>query len=275
MFCKKVFVYMLIKSRLFPKLGVLMSMKLNDFADSSWLKLNLSPKTIKNYQNSYNYNARKNLGNLMLSDINRTDINSCIITLQPNIAYQTLMALRCVFKFAHRLELVVVDPTEGVKVPKVIPRPLSFLTWEELSQKEFGRQANRIKFLALHGLRYSEAAALTVDDIKRNRVYINKSIYGATKSRHSVRSVPYLGYFEKFPKYQNTIAEKLKPSGVNVHSLRKTYAYILKTSNIHVTTAAKLMGHSNPLITLKLYTQVKDDEIDMAGVAINDFLKRY
>jgi hypothetical protein len=32
------------------------------------------------------------------------------------------------------------------------------------------------------------------------------------------------------------------------------------------------MGHSNPLITLKLYTQVKDDEIDIAGIAMNKFL---
>lgn len=39
-----------------------------------------------------------------------------------------------------------------------------------------------------------------------------------------------------------------------------------------MTTAAKLMGHSNPLITLKLYTQVKDDEIDIAGIAMNKFL---
>jgi integrase len=109
-------------------------------------------------------------------------------------------------------------------------------------------------------------------DSQKDRLITNKSIYGATKSRHSVRSVPYLGYFEMFPKYQNSIADKLKPFGVNVHSLRKTYAYILKTSNVHVTTAAKLMGHSNPLITLKLYTQVKDDEIDIAGVAMNKFL---
>ena len=46
-----------------------------------------------------------------------------------------------------------------------------------------------------------------------------------------------------------------------------------KTTNIHVATAAKLMGHSNPLITLKLYTQVKDDEIDLAGITMTEYLK--
>jgi integrase len=53
--------------------------------------------------------------------------------------------------------------------------------------------------------------------------------------------------------------------GVDIHSLRKTYAYFLKTNQVHVTTAAKLMGHSNPMITLKIYTLVRDDEIGNIG----------
>ena len=46
-----------------------------------------------------------------------------------------------------------------------------------------------------------------------------------------------------------------------------------KTTNTHVTTAAKLMGYSNPLITLKLYMQVKDDEIDLAGITMTEYPK--
>ena len=80
-----------------------------------------------------------------------------------------------------------------------------------------------------------------------------------------------LGYVE-FPTYQGAIAKALKPHGVTVHSLRKTYAYTLKSSNVHVTTASKLMGHSNPMVTLKIYTQVLDDEIDKSGDAIRDYL---
>jgi len=50
-----------------------------------------------------------------------------------------------------------------------------------------------------------------------------------------------------------------------VHSFRRTYAYLLKTQGIHVTTAQRLMGHSDPMMTLKIYTSVLDDEIDAAG----------
>ena len=61
---------------------------------------------------------------------------------------------------------------------------------------------------------------------------------------------------------------------VNMHSLRKTYAYLLKSSQIHVTTAAKMMGHSNPLVTLKIYTLVLDDEIAKSATALEGFIAK-
>ncbi len=69
----------------------------------------------------------------------------------------------------------------------------------------------------------------------------------------------------------NRVVSLPSPHGVTVHSLRKTYAYTLKSSQIHVTTAAKMMGHSNPLVTLKIYTLVLDDEIAKSASAIEYF----
>jgi len=43
---------------------------------------------------------------------------------------------------------------------------------------------------------------------------------------------------------------------------------LLKTQGIHVTTAQKLMGHSDPKVTMKIYTQVLDDEIDKTGAIL-------
>jgi integrase len=61
------------------------------------------------------------------------------------------------------------------------------------------------------------------------------------------------------------LRKSLANAGVHIHSLRHTYAYLLKTSRVHVTTAQKLMGHSDPKITLGIYTRFRDDEIDEAG----------
>ena len=95
---------------------------------------------------------------------------------------------------------------------------------------------------------------------------------GDTKTVAGNRVVPLLSPFPGFAKSQKRLATLLKPHGVTVHSLRKTYAYTLKSSQIHVTTAAKMMGHSNPLVTLKIYTLVLDDEIAKSAIAMEAFI---
>jgi integrase len=77
-----------------------------------------------------------------------------------------------------------------------------------------------------------------------------------------------MGYFAEFPLTYKAIRKAAGIHGVTVHSFRRTYAYLLKTQGVHVTTAQKLMGHSDPMMTLKVYTSVLDDEIDAAGMLL-------
>ena len=112
------------------------------------------------------------------------------------------------------------------------------------------------------------AVVLTPDDIRDGRVYVNKPIHGGTKSQSGNRVVPLVGDFELFPKSPKTLRKVLDPHGIHIHSLRHTYAYILKSQGIHVTTAQKLMGHSDPKITMAIYTRVLDNEIDNAGAIL-------
>ena len=114
---------------------------------------------------------------------------------------------------------------------------------------------------------------MTEADIVNGRVYVKRSKWGETKTPSGVRSVPLMSEFVEFPKYQDGIARALKPYGVTVHSLRKTYAYMLKSSDVHVTTAVKLLGHSNPMVTLKIYTQVLDSEIDKSGELLRSYMR--
>jgi site-specific recombinase XerC len=70
------------------------------------------------------------------------------------------------------------------------------------------------------------------------------------------------------------LRKALKPYGVTIHSLRHTYAYLLKSKGVHVTTAQKLLGHSDPKITLAVYTRVLDSEIDDVGNVLTLVSKR-
>jgi site-specific recombinase XerD len=48
----------------------------------------------------------------------------------------------------------------------------------------------------------------------------------------------------------------------------------LKKQGIHVTTAQRLLGHSDPKITLSIYTRVLDNEIDDAGTVLTLMVKK-
>jgi integrase len=90
----------------------------------------------------------------------------------------------------------------------------------------------------------------------------------APKSRPKTQKLPYFGHIMQFPKTRLSIVKTLASYGVTIHSLRKTYANFLKTNDVHVTTAAKFLGHSDPMVTLKIYTLMRDDEIDEIGIKL-------
>jgi integrase len=237
-------------------------------AEMVWTLSNLAPKTIQNYRNSYRRNISASLGKISIEDVSTTDLLKALAPLTPQTYFQTLMAVRVIYREAIAMGIAQVSPAQGIKPKKIHVAPKKFLTWQQVKSTDFGKYDNQIKFLALHGLRWGEAIVLTEDDVKDDKVYITKSKAGPTKTSSGNRIVPYFGYFKPFPKSRHAIANKLQEYGVTIHSLRKTYAYFLKSNQVHVTAAAKFLGHSNPLVTLKIYTLVRDEEIDEIGDAL-------
>ena len=243
-------------------------MLLDEFASYCWTFLPVTKKTIENYRGAYLRNISQSLGQREMSEITKREFLDLLSPLTPPNYFQTLMAARVIYREALTRDLLNESPVASIKAPKSRPKHQKFLTWDEVSKINFGKYDQNIKFLALHGLRWGEAVALTADDIYEEKVHINKSKYGPTKTQSGVREVPYFGQFTPFPKSRVAIAKSLSKHGVTIHSLRKTYAYFLKTNDIHVTTAAKFLGHSDPMVTLKIYTLVKDNEIDEVGAKL-------
>jgi integrase len=175
------------------------------------------------------------------------------------------MLVKTIYREAKLYGACTTNPADGLRTPKIQISEKKFLTWEEVDSIDWGRYNEQIRFLALHGLRWSEAAAIRESDIRDGFVFVSKTVNGACKSKSSVRKVPYLGHFAQLPLSYKPLQKCANKQGVTVHSLRRTYAYLLKTQGVHVTTAQKLLGHSDPLMTLKVYTSVLDSEIDDAG----------
>lgn len=234
--------------------------------------LPITEKTRYTYTWCFNRHFDEVLGGCKLREISRQDIERVISPLPSQSGYQALMVIKTLFREAHERGWVPDNPTKGIRAPKVRVNSAPFLTWDEVRDGFFGDYDNHIRFLALHGLRWGEAVALRESDIKDGLIHITRSIHGPTKTESGVRVVPYLGHFERFPATRKPLAKVLKPYGVTIHSLRKTYAYILKTNNVHVTTAQKLLGHASPMVTLAIYTKVLDQETLETGMRLSQTL---
>jgi integrase len=231
--------------------------------------LPIRQKTFATYHSMLKLHIFPSLAHRDIGTIKRIDIQGAIQGLPPQTSAMSLAVIKTVFREALAQEIIDASPAHGVSGPKIMVKPRDFLTWEEVSNGTFGKYTTHIRFLALHGLRWSEAVALTVDDIRDDRVWINKSIHGQTKSKAGIRSVPLVSPFKVFPRSPKTLRKVLKPYGVDIHSLRHTYAYLLKQQGVHVTTAQRLLGHSDPRVTMNVYTQVLDNEIDDVGLLLS------
>jgi integrase len=186
----------------------------------------------------------------------------------------SLAVIKTIFREGVSRGLIEESPADGVKTPGIQVIPRKFMTIEELERADFGRYKPQVMFLAYHGLRWSEAMALTEADIRDGRVYISKSIHGQTKTKSGVRSVPLMSPYIPLPKSPKTLRKVCHENGIHIHSLRHTYAYLLKTSGVHVTTAQQLLGHSDPKVTLGVYTGFRESEIDEARTLMQNYISR-
>jgi integrase len=249
-------------------------MTTNEWVETLWQVLSVRPKTIQSYRNLYNRHLKPVIGDLRLDEMDVELMQKKLLELPPQTSRHALMLLKTIYREAVLYGVATELIPHKLKCKPVQVQQKPFLTWEQVNDVDWGRYNNQIRFLALHGLRWSEAVVITHADIRDGFVYVNRSKNGACKSLSGVRKIPYLGHFEPLPKSYKPLQKAVSMQGITVHSLRRTYAYLLKTQNVHVTTAQKLLGHSDPLMTLKVYTSVRDEEIQETGENLRNFLMK-
>ena len=249
-------------------------MLVSEWATKYWDVSTVTKKTLYDYKSVFGRVISPHFGHLDLDAVVLMDVQKMVLSTTPYQARLSLMIVKTLYREARMYGLTDKNPTLGVKLPKRPEPKRVFLTWEQVNALDWGKYNDQVRFLALHGLRWSEAVALTQEDIANDYVTVNKSIYGSTKSASSNRKVPYIGHFSVFPKTYKALAKAVNKHGITVHSLRRTYAYLLKQQGVHITTAQKLLGHADPMVTLKIYTSVLDNESDSVGLMLRSFIKR-
>jgi integrase len=243
-------------------------MKFDTFINTYFELLQIRPISKYTYQSIYRNHVTEYLKNKQIQDITKIDIQSMLSKIQsPSVRSNTFTFLKSIFREALNYDVITINPMNNLKNIVYTPAKKDFITWNELKHMNLGKHQNKYLFLATHGLRISEALALTSQDIRDGYVHIEKSIYGSLTKSGKNRRVPYVGYFEsdwlKTRRGMNYLLKK--NAGVTLHSLRKTYAHLLKTSGVHPQVAQKLLGHSSIKLTMDLYTEVLPEEIEDAG----------
>lgn len=237
-------------------------MSLNMWAEEAWTLMNLKPLTLKNYQWKYNKYLRPL--ELPLS-LNRRQVQAIINKLDAPTDRVVLATLSTLLSYAVEYDMLDSNPCFKIRTKKYIKPKREWLPFDALPVLDNEVYSEAIRFIASTGMRLGEAWAVTEQDIadaeRTGWLEINKSIHGTTKSGKA-RRVPYLGHGVKVPRSRQ-FSECLHP--LTIHSLRYTYAHMLKQRGVHPQVAQKLLGHSSITLTMDLYTGVLDTELDEAA----------
>ena len=247
-------------------------MILNEWSEVCWSLLTVRTRTLKDYKYKYAKHIAPVFGEQELESVTRKQVQGWILSLEPTVGKACLPILKTLYREALNYEVCESNPTLGIRRKPHNAPDRTFLLWDDLNSRDYGRYGDLFRFMALHGLRWGEVQALTQADIRDGLVYVNKSMYGPTKNAQS-RVVPYMGFYGDFPKSYKWARIALRDSaGVTIHSLRYTYAYLLKAASVHPQAAQHLLGHSTITLTMDLYTKVLPDEITNAGDLLRNSL---
>lgn len=174
-------------------------MLVNDWAEKVWPVLTVRPRTLHDYKRLYKRHLAPSIGSYEVDLVPPMVLQQKLLSLPAQTSRHCLMLVKTLYREAKLYGVCVVNPADGLKTPKILISDKKFLTWDEVDAIDWGRYNEQIRFLALHGLRWSEAAAIQQDDVRDGFVWVSKTVNGPCKSKSSVRKVPYLGHFEKLP----------------------------------------------------------------------------
>lgn len=220
-----------------------------------------------------------------------------------------------VLRFAVKAKHLPANPAEDMDLPDLPEVEQRYLTHEQLHRIAVASGPLRTLILVLGycGLRFGEAAALTVSnvDLEAGRIQVRRSVTyvrkkglveGPTKGKQS-RTVPVPAFLTPllkteidgrapndlvFPSargggwltlgqgryvFQKATAAVDGCEGVRLHDLRHTCASLAIKSGANIKVVQKLLGHKSAVLTLDRYGHLYSDDLDALATAFDTAAK--
>lgn len=232
----------------------------------------------------------------------------------PSVVKRTHFVLSRILADAVRDNLLAKNPTAGVKLPRTSRKRPVYLTHGQVGAlaDASGEWDGLVLLLAYCGLRWGESIGLRVHDldmlrkratISENAVQSGDVIHVGTPKAHKKRTVPLPEFLLPYLAHQcegkardgllwpgeagthlrrphpesGWFAKAVKASGVprvTPHDLRHTAASLAVSAGANVKAVQKMLGHASAAMTLDVYADLFDDDLEAVATALNDARNR-
>ncbi len=225
--------------------------------------------------------------NKELSAITNKDIIELYDMLLNKYAVNTsanyMVSIKGAFNFAKENDYIKINPFQNVKIRKVT-NDIIFLTPQQIKQiedTEFEGYLDRAKDLLLFqmysgGMAYCDMINFDIRKLKEeNGVYT----YSSKRQKTNVpfTTIVFPQAIKILEKYNNNLPiitnQKLnqfakliaRECNINInlttHIMRKTYACLMLNNGVSIDTIARMLGHTNSTITMKMYATKTNETI--------------
>jgi integrase len=152
----------------------------------AWLERqrgHMKPSGFRSYDSAWRNHVQPRWAGTRIADVRYSDVQAWVATLSQKLSASmvanTYSVLARILDDAVRDRMLASNPARGVKLPKRPPRHNVYLTADQLDALavQSGRYGSLVLLLGVGGLRWGEAAALTVADIDflRRRVRLHRN----------------------------------------------------------------------------------------------------
>lgn len=227
---------------------------------------------------------------------------------------RSLGVLSGILSDAVKLRRLASNPAAGLSnLPKKVARRHIYLTADDVHRlaAEAGEHQALIYVLGFCGLRWGEAIALRVRDVQflRRRLDVGENAVqlgvehsvGQTKGK-AVRSVPVPEFvldqlatmcagkgpgdlvFSSDGKYLPRpksargwfagAVKRAKVQAITPHDLRHTAASLAVSAGVNVLALARMLGHKDPSVTLRVYADLFDTDLDAVAESLHNTYSR-
>ena len=234
--------------------------------------------------------------------------------LSATVVLRTHGVLASILDAAVRDRLIPSNPARGLKLPRKQRKRPTYLTHEQVDAlaHEAGEHSALVLLLAYTGLRWGEATGMRVRDldllrrratIDENAVAVGRQIIVGTTKGHKRRTVPLPDFLvpqlarqcegrtrddlvfpgdddRHMPRPHNVsgwfdraVAAADLPK-VTPHDLRHTAASLAVSAGANVKALQKMLGHASAAMTLDVYADLFDDDLERVATALSEARSR-